>query len=85
MTKAITYGRHLTPVFHLDMSPFLVEYTGKTGKFTNVGQLLYDLSKRRIVKQYTVCASPGGNTKTRIFKSWILTKCPDSIGKVKII
>ena len=81
---AITYGRHLTPVFHLDMSPFLVEYTGKTGKFTNVGQLLYDLSKRRIVKQYTV-QSPGGNTKTRIFKSWILTRCPDSIGKVKII
>lgn len=32
---AIAYGKHLTPVFHLDMEPFLVEYTGKTGKSTS--------------------------------------------------
>ena len=81
---AIAYGKHLTPVFHLDMEPFLVEYTGKTGKSTDVGQLLYDLSKRRVVKQYTT-QSPSGNIKYRIFKNWISTSSFNSKGKVKII
>ena len=81
---AITYGKHLTPVFHLDMEPFLVEYTGDVRKPRNIGQLLYDLSKRRIVKQYT-SISPAGNAKTRIFSNWISTISLDSKGKVRII
>ena len=81
---AITYGKHLTPVFHLDMEPFLVEYSGDVRKPRNIGQLLYDLSKRRIVKQYT-CLSSAGNAKTRIFSNWISTSSLDSKGKVRII
>ena len=81
---AITYGKHLTPVFHIDMTPFLVEYTGKTGKSTYIGQLLYDLSKHRIVKQYTR-QTQTGSIKTRIFKNWISTNSLDSKGKVRII
>lgn len=81
---AITYGKHLTPVFHLDMEPFLVEYSGDVRKPRNIGQLLYDLSKRRIVKQYTV-QSPTGSIKNRIFVNWIPTCVLDSKGKVKIL
>lgn len=81
---SITYGKYLTPVFHMDMSPLLVEYTGISGKSTKVGQLLYDLSKCCIVKQYQR-QSPSGSTQTRVFKNWIQTQCLDSIGKVRII
>ena len=81
---ALTYGANLTPVFHMDTTPFLVEYTGKSGKSTNVGQLLYDISKRRIVKQYTVQSSPGA-TKTRIFKNWIPTINLNNKGKVMVL
>lgn len=81
---AITFGKHLTPVFHLDMSPFLVEYTRNEGKAAVIGQLLYDLGKRRIVKQYTGF-SRSGRSRTMKFKGWISTTTMGFKGKVKIL
>lgn len=81
---AVTYGQHLTPVFHLDMTPFMVEYIGKERKTTSIGQLLYDLSKRRTVKEYSTHYSTG-RIVTRVFKNWINT-CPKGFkGEVKIL
>ena len=81
---AVTYGKNITPVFHLDMSPFLVEYTRNEGKTAVVGQLLYDLGKRRIVKQYTGF-SRSGRSRTMKFKGWISTTTMGFKGKVKIL
>lgn len=81
---ALTYGKHITPVFHMDMTPFLVEYTSKTGKVEKVGQLLYDLKKRLIVKEYSV-QSATGCVRTRVFKSWITTSSLGLKGKVVIL
>lgn len=81
---AVTYGQHLTPVFHLDMTPFMVEYVGKERKSTSIGQLLYDLSKRRTVKEYST-QYPTGRVVTRVFKSWIGTYSLCFKGEVKIL
>lgn len=81
---AVTYGKHLTPVFHLDMTPFMVEYVGKERKSTSVGQLLYDLSKRRTVKEYSTQYSTG-RVVTRVFKNWIPTCSPGFKGEIKIL
>ena len=81
---ALTYGKYITPVFYLDMTPFLVEYTSKTGKVAKVGQLLYDLKKRRIVKEYSVLSATGC-VKTRVFKNWITTSSLGMKGKVGIV
>ena len=81
---AVAFGKHIIPVFHLDMTPFLVEYTRNEGKMAVVGQLLYDLSKRRIVKEYT-SYSRSGRARTMKFKGWINTTCLGNNGKIKII
>ena len=80
---AITYGKHITPVFNLDMTPLLVEYTRNDAKAAIVGQLLYDLGKRRVVKQYT-SFSRSGRSRTMKFKGWISTTM-ESKGKIKIL
>ena len=81
---AVAFGKHITPVFHLDMTPFLVEYTRNEGKAVGVGQLLYDLSKRRIVKEYP-SHSRSGRVRTMRFKGWITTTYNGNKGKVKIL
>lgn len=82
---AITFGKHLTPVFNLDMTPLMVEYTRNEGKAPVIGQLLYDLSKRRIAKQYSSFSS-SGRPRTMKFKDWISTTTSMEFkGKVKII
>ena len=81
---AITYGKKLSPVFHLDMTPFMVEYAGDVRKPRNVGQLLYDLGKRRTVKKYEKHLSTGVS-KTRIFKSWLKTSCLKLKGEIVIL
>ena len=81
---AVTYGKHLTPVFQLDMTPFIVEYVGKERKSTSLGQLLYDLSKRRTVKEYSTQYSTG-RVVTRVFKSWVATNSVGFKGEVKIL
>ena len=81
---AIAFGKHITPVFHLDMTPFLVEYTRNEGKAAVIGQLLYDLSKRRIVKEYP-SHSRSGRVRTMRFKGWITTTYNGNKGKVKIL
>jgi hypothetical protein len=81
---AVTYGKHLTPVFQLDKTPFIVEYVGKERKSTSIGQLLYDLSKRRTVKEYSTQYSTG-RVVTRVFKSWIATNSVGFKGEVKIL
>ena len=82
---AITFGKHLTPVFNLDMIPLMVEYTRNEGKAPVIGQLLYDISKRRIAKQYSSFSS-SGRPRTMKFKDWISTTTSMEFkGKVKII
>ena len=81
---AVAFGKHIVPVFNMDMTPFLVEYTRNEGKMAVVGQLLYDLSKRRIVKEYT-SYSRSGRARTMKFKGWITTTCLGTKGKIKII
>jgi hypothetical protein len=66
------------------MSPFLVEYTRNEGKAAVIGQLLYDLGKRRIVNQYTGF-SRSGRSRTMKFKGWISTTTMGFKGKVKIL
>ena len=60
------------------------EYTSKTGKVAKVGQLLYDLKKRRIMKEYSVLSATGC-VKTRVFKNWITTSSLGLKGKVVIL
>ena len=81
---AVMYGKHITPLFHLDMTPFLVQYSGDVRRPRNVGQLLYDLSKRRIVKQYSI-PTVTGVPKVRIFESWLSVVSVKNIGKVMIL
>lgn len=81
---AVAFGKHITPVFHLDMTPFLVEYTRNDGKKAVVGQLLYDLSKRRILKEYP-SHSRSGRARTMKFKGWITTTYVGTAGKIQII
>ena len=82
---AITFGKHLTPVFNLDMTPLMVEYTRNEGKAPVIGQLLYDISKRRIAKHYSSFSS-SGRPRTMKFKDWISTTTSMEFkGKVKII
>lgn len=81
---AVTYGKHLTPVFHLDLTPFMVEYIGKDRKSSSIGQLLYDLSKHRTVKEYSTQYSTG-RVVTRVFKRWISTYSTGFKGEVKIL
>lgn len=81
---AVTYGKHLTPVFHLDLTPFMVEYIGKDRKSSSIGQLLYDLSKHRTVKEYSTQYSTC-RVVTRVFKRWISTYSTGFKGEVKIL
>ena len=81
---AVAYGKYLTPVFHLDMTPFLVEYTRNEGKAAVIGQLLYDLNKRCVVKQYS-STTRSGRPRTLKFKGWITTTCICANSKVKIL
>ena len=81
---AVTLGKHLSPVFNLDMTPFLVEYTRNDGKAAVIGQLLYDLSKHCIVKEYP-SHSRSGHSRTMKFKGWITTSYVGPKGKMKIL
>ena len=81
---AVAFGKNIVPVFNMDMTPFLVEYTRNEGKMAVVGQLLYDLNKRRIVKEYH-SHSRSGRERTMKFKGWITTTCIGTKGKMKII
>ena len=80
----VAFGKNIVPVFHLDMTPFLVEYTRNEGKMAVVGQLLYDLSKHRIVKEYH-SYSRSGRARTMKFKGWISTTTMKFKGKIKIL
>ena len=79
----LVIDRHLSPVFNLDITSIMVYYTNLKGTALSMGQLLYDVKKRRVVKQYTYKLS-NGSIQTRVLKEFVGTSCMGLKGVVKI-
>lgn len=79
----LTIDRYLSPIFNLDMTPIMVYYTNEKGTSQSMGQLLYDIKRRRVVQRYTYRLS-NGSIQTRVLKEFIGTSYPGLKGVVKI-